>query len=170
MDFRLPSVTDAAAITEIHRTGLATGHASFRLAPYSWDEFETEYLSGCGLAIIAEGEGTVSAWAGVVTVSDRCVYAGVGEVSVYVSPTVQGRGMGRLLLRELVKQSEEHSYWTLTAQVFPENTASIALHKACGFETVGRRRRIGRMSYGPLEGQWRDTIMLERRSNIIGCD
>ena len=170
MDFRYPTAADAVAINEIHRAGLTTGHASFRIDPYQWIEFENLYLNDRGLAIVAEGEGTVSAWAGVIPVSDRCVYAGVGEVSIYVSPIVQGRGIGRLLLQALVSRSEERGYWTLVAQIFPENQASISLHKACGFKVVGQRKQIGRMSYGPLEGQWRDTIMLERRSKIVGCD
>lgn len=170
MNFRFPSAADAAAITEIHRAGLATGHASFRIDPYHWNEFDAQYAGDRGLALVAEKDAIVLAWAGLITISDRCVYAGVAEISVYVSSTAQGRGIGRRLLQELVMRSEDRGYWTLVAQIFPENNASIALHEACGFTTVGRRRRIGRMSYGPFRGQWRDTIMLERRSNNVGGD
>lgn len=170
LNFRPPAACDETPITEIDRSGLAAGHASFRSDPYVWQTFEDTYLDGRGLALVAQRNDQVLGWAGVVTVSDRCVYAGVGEISIYISQTTRGQGVGKALLQELVKRSEESGYWTLTAQIFPENTPSLALHIACGFRTVGRRARIGKMSYGPMKGRWRDTIMLERRSAILGID
>jgi phosphinothricin acetyltransferase len=98
------------------------------------------------------------------------VYAGVGEVSVYVAPSSQRRGAGRRLLTALIAQSEERDYWTLQAGIFPENRGSIALHQALGFQVLGLRRRLGRMSFGPLAGQWRDVLLLERRSQRAGVD
>jgi phosphinothricin acetyltransferase len=98
------------------------------------------------------------------------VYAGVAEVSVYVAPSCQRRGAGRQLLAALIAQSEERDYWTLQAGIFPENGASVALHQALGFEVLGLRRRLGRMSFGPLAGQWRDVLLLERRSQRAGVD
>lgn len=169
--FRAPCVDDAAALTGIHRDGLATGHASFRETPYIWSDFVQSYGRGDDWqALVAEQDGRVLAWAGVVSLSDRCVYAGVGEVSAYVAKCTQGRGVGRACLQALVDLSEQQGFWTLTAQVFPENPASLALHEACGFRVLGQRQRIGRMAYGPHAGQWRDTVAMERRSAVVGVD
>jgi len=101
---------------------------------------------------------------------ERCVYAGVAENSVYVAPAAKGRGIGRQLLGELIERSEAKNIWTLQAGIFAENTASLALHKALGFQPVGTRRRLGKMSYGPLAGQWRDVLALERRSTRAGIN
>ncbi|MEO1457987.1 MAG: N-acetyltransferase family protein [Pseudomonadota bacterium] len=160
--------SDAAAITRIDGEGLATGHATFRAKPHDWNSFSASFLTGRGLALVAEDSGAVAAWAGVSPTSPRPVYNGVGEVSIYVSATRLGRGLGRRLLRDLVLASEGAGYWTLVAQIFPENKASLALHTAMGFEPVGTRKKLGRMEYGPLEGCWRDVAMLERRSRSIG--
>ena len=102
-------------------------------------------------------------WAALSAVSKRGVYAGVAEVSVYVSTAARGRGVGRRLLEELVRSSEANGLWTLQAGIFPENQASLAVHRQCGFREVGRRERIG-----ALHGQWRDVLLLERRSRIAG--
>jgi phosphinothricin acetyltransferase len=104
----------------------------------------------------------VVGWAALSPVSDRCVYAGVAENSVYVAARARGRGVGRLLLAELVRQSEEAGFWTIQTGIFPENLASVRLHQACGFRVVGRRERIGQM-----DGRWRDTLFLERRSELV---
>jgi phosphinothricin acetyltransferase len=95
-------------------------------------------------------------------VSDRCVYAGVVEHSVYVHPDHQGHGIGRALLHALIDSTERGNIWTIQSGVFPENTASLALHAACGFRTVGTRQRIGQH-----HGQWRDVTLIERRSPTI---
>lgn len=105
----------------------------------------------------------VTGWAAITPVSGRCVYAGVGEVSVYVSADARGRGIGKKLLQSLIEETEKENFWTLQAGIFPENTASIAIHKACGFRIVGTRKKIGQM-----KGIWRDTILLERRSTVTG--
>jgi phosphinothricin acetyltransferase len=101
-------------------------------------------------------------------VSDRCVYAGVVEHSVYMDPAAQGKGIGRHLLDGLADSTESAGIWTIQSGIFPENTRSLRLHRLSGFEVVGTRRRLGRMTYGPLAGRWRDVIMIERRSAVTG--
>jgi phosphinothricin acetyltransferase len=157
------------AVRAIYQAGIDTGHATFESrAP---DAFE-QWLAGHvpELCLLATDDGVAAGWAALARVSGRCVYAGVGEVSVYVAPSCQRRGVGRGLLTALIAQSEERGYWTLQAGIFPENRASIALHQALGFEVLGLRRRLGRMSFGPLAGQWRDVLLLERRSQRAGID
>ncbi len=107
-------------------------------------------------------------WAALSAVSDRCVYGGVGEVSVYVGSTGRGKGIGTRLLSALVAASEKAGFWSLQAGMFPENAGSIALHVKCGFRQVGRRERISKMEIGPMKGKWRDVLLLERRSAAIG--
>ncbi len=165
---RRPEPSDAAGITAIDAQGLATGHATFRDTPHDWDSFSASFLTRRGLALVAEDHGAVAAWAGVRPTSARAVYHGVGEVSIYVSTIRQGRGLGRHLLEDVVLASERAGYWTLVAQIFPENEASLSLHTALGFSVVGSRSKLGKMSYGPFIGRWRDVIMLERRSQSIG--
>jgi phosphinothricin acetyltransferase len=108
-------------------------------------------------------DGVVTGWAALSAVSDRCVYAGVAENSVYVHPDHRGSGIGQMLLAALIEGAEHAGIWTLQTGIFPENKASIALHERCGFRIVGRRERIGQ-----LRGQWRDTLFLERRSKVVG--
>lgn len=119
--------------------------------------------------MVAEA-GSVVGWAGISPISPRPVYRGVGEVSIYVAHGMQGKGIGRALLDAIVARSEQAGYWTLIAQIFPENEGSIALHRRCGFRSLGRRERLGRMTYGPLKDRWRDVIFFERRSNAVGLE
>ncbi len=165
---RVPEPTDGRAISRIDAEGLATGHASFRDKPHDWDSFSASYLTGRGLALVAEDDNGIAAWVGVSPTSARHVYRGVGEVSIYVSADRKGRGIGHHLLAALIQTTEQKGYWTLVAQIFPENEASLKLHAACGFQTLGTRKKLGQMSYGPHEGKWRDVILLERRSKIVG--
>ena len=165
---REPTAEDAPAIRAIDTEGLASGHATFRAESHDWRSFSAAFRAGTGLALVAEGPDGVIGWAGVSPISARHVYAGVGEVSVYIAGRVRGRGVGQALLADLVEASEAAGYWTLVAQIFPENIASLSLHRACGFHVVGTRERLGLMSYGPRMGQWRDVVMLERRSDRIG--
>lgn len=165
---RVADPRDAAGIAAVDAEGLATGHASFRELPHDWASFSAGFLTGRGLALVAQDGDGVAAWAGISPTSARPVYEGVGEVSIYVSAARQGIGLGRLLLQELVIASERVGYWTLVAQIFPENTASLSLHAALDFKTIGVREKLGQMRYGPSEGQWRDVVMLERRSQVVG--
>jgi phosphinothricin acetyltransferase len=148
------------AVREIYVEGLATGHASFETEPPSWEEFRAGHLPEHQL--VAHDNRDVLGWAVLSPVSDRCAYQGVAEDSVYVSNRARGRGVGRYLLSQLVWRAEEAGIWTVQAGVFPENQASVALHHACGFRTVGVREHLGR-----YRGVWRDVLLLERRSGRI---
>lgn len=146
----------------IYEAGIATGKATFQTTAPSWAEWHAGHLAHSRLVALDEA-GRVLGWAALSPVSGRCVYGGVGEVSVYVAPQAQGQGVGRELLAALVAESEAHGMWTLQAGIFPENEASIRLHEAAGFRVVGRREKIGQ-----LAGVWRDTLLLERRSTVVG--
>jgi L-amino acid N-acyltransferase YncA len=156
-------------VEAIYAAGIATGHATFESEPPTWEAFDRGKLPDHRLAVV-EPAGRVLAWAAVSGISDRCVYAGVVEHSVYVDPSAHGRGIGRLVLEALIASTEAAGIWTIQSGIFGENIASLRLHRAVGFEVVGIRRRLGRMSYGPLVGRWRDVIMLERRSPVVGVD
>lgn len=168
MTIRVPTPDDEAAIAVIDAQGLASGHASFRDQTHDWQSFYKSFLTGRALALIAEDDKGIAAWAGVSATSARAVYQGVGEVSIYVADDRQGHGVGHRLLQAMIQQSEEAGYWTLIAQIFPENEASLKLHGSLDFEVLGTRRKLGKMTYGPMEGQWRDVVMMERRSEIVG--
>ena len=152
---------DWPRVAEIYRQGLETGNASFETevpAPEAWDAAHLPEPR-----LVAHLDGAIAGWAALSAVSGRCVYGGVAEVSVYVAAGSAGRGVGRRLLSELVRLSEEAGIWTLQAGIFPENTASLALHERCGFRVVGRRERLGCQN-----GVWRDVVLVERRSTTVG--
>ena len=159
MDLELKKMKDEdwPAVREIYLAGIATGEATFETEPPDWSDWNAAHLVPG--RIVAQQEGQVIGWAALSPVSGRCVYAGVAEVSVYVAVEARGRDVGRALLMELCDQSEMQGLWTLQAGIFPENKASLALHRGCGFRQVGRRERIGKM-----DGHWRDVILMERRS------
>jgi L-amino acid N-acyltransferase YncA len=146
------TATHWPAVCAIYAEGLATGTATFTTEPPTWEAWDTGHLPTCRLVAI-DAAGTVLGWAALSPVSGRCVYAGVAEVSVYVSAAARGRGVGLGLMQALVAESEQNGLWTLQAGIFPENTASLRLHEAAGFRLVGRRERIGQ-----LRGVWRDTL------------
>jgi L-amino acid N-acyltransferase YncA len=164
---------DWAAAREIYREGIATGNATFETELPSWERWDSAHRQACRLAareLIAPMQGStgcdtngVLGFAALSPVSTRAVYAGVAEISVYVAAAARGRGVGKALLQALVEESELNGVWTLQAGIFPENVASIALHKSCGFREVGVRRRIGK-----LGDTWRDVLLLERRSSKAG--
>lgn len=151
-------------VRAIYEQGLATGHATFQTEAPPWDEWDRGHLAHSRLVLVAE-DGPVRGWAALSPVSGRCVYGGVAEVSVYVAEAARGLGGGRRLLAALIAESEQNGIWTLQAGIFPENAASLALHAAAGFRTVGRRERIGQRL-----GVWRDTVLLERRSAVVGAE
>ena len=150
------------AVEAIYADGIATGHATFEAAPPSWETFDAGKLTDHRLVAL-DADGTVRGWAAASAVSDRCAYAGVIEHSVYVAPTAQGRGVGRRLLEGLLENARAHGIWTVQSAIFPENDASLAVHAGAGFRVVGTRERLGRMPYGPLAGQWRDVVLVEKR-------
>lgn len=151
-------------VEAIHAAGIATGHATFESEPPTWEHFDRTRVH----RYVALDGDRVLGWVAATPVSDRCVYAGVVEHSVYVDPAASGRGVGRALLDALVDASEAAGTWTIQSGVFPENHASLALHRSAGFEVVGTRRRLGLMTHGPLAGRWRDVVLLERRSTVAG--
>jgi phosphinothricin acetyltransferase len=150
----------ADAVLDIYRHGIDGGDATFETSPPSWQRFLAGRLPGHRYVAL-DGD-TVLGWVACGAVSDRCVYAGVVEHSVYVHPEARGRGVGRLLLSTLVASTEAAGIWTIQSGVFPENTASLALHAAAGFRVVGTRERLGRH-----HGRWRDVVLIERRSPLI---
>ncbi|MEJ2557610.1 MAG: GNAT family N-acetyltransferase [Anaerolineae bacterium] len=152
---------DWGDVRSIYQEGIATGNATFETDAPEWQEWDVRHLRDC--RFVARRERQVVGWGALSPVSSRCVYAGVAEVSLYVTASARGEGIGKTLLRTLIEASERQGIWTLQAGVFPENEASIALHKACGFREVGYRERIGQMN-----GYWRDVILLERRSEVVG--
>ena len=160
-EIRVLAVADWPAVCRIYLAGIATGHATFETEAPTWQCWDQTHLPAPRLAAV-QNESLVG-WAALSRVSAREVYAGVAEVSVYVDERMRGQGVGKLLLETLVKESETNGIWTLQASIFPENVASIALHCACGFREVGTRERIGQ-----LKGVWRDTVLLERRSERVG--
>ncbi|HEY1379023.1 MAG TPA: GNAT family N-acetyltransferase [Gemmataceae bacterium] len=155
------TAADWPAVRVVYEAGIATGQATFETAAPAWEAWDAGHLPVGRLC--ARVGGAVVGWAALAPVSRRAVYAGVVEVSVYVRPDWHGRGVGSGLLAALVAASERAGLWTLQAGIFPENAASLALHTKHGFRVVGRRQRIGR-----LGGVWRDTVLLERRSSIVG--
>jgi L-amino acid N-acyltransferase YncA len=151
---------DWPAVRAIYEEGIRGGDATFESETPSWERWDAAHPE---LRLVAERDGSIAGFAAVSPASARHCYRGVGEVSVYVAEEVRGAGFGRALLDALVARSEQAGYWTLTAGVFPENEASLRLHRACGFREVGVRERIGETG-----GVWRDVILLERRSTLVG--
>lgn len=149
-----------AAAREIYAAGILTGNATFETEPPDWAHWDATHLPDH--RYVALDGGRVLGWAAVSPVSERCAYAGVVENSVYVHPDAQGRGVGLALLQAVISSTEAAGIWTIQTGIFPENTASIALHQRVGFHTVGTRSRLGR-----LDGRWRDVVLLERRSDIV---
>lgn len=152
---------DWPAVARVYAKGIETGQATFETAPPTWEEFDAGRLPG--LRLVAFEDDTLVGWAAVSPTSSRGCYAGVVEHSVYVAEGARGRGVGRALLDALLAAADRAGIWTIQTSIFPENTASIALHERVGFRVVGRRERIAQ-----LDGAWRDTILLERRSPTVG--
>jgi L-amino acid N-acyltransferase YncA len=153
---------DWPQVREIYLEGIATGNATFETDAPPWEAWDGAHAKEPRL-VAREAGGAILGWAALTPVSGRCVYAGVGDLSVYVATSARGRGVGKALLQALVAESERVGIWTLQAGIFPENEASLALHRSCGFREVGRRERIGERN-----GVWRDVVLLERRSEIVG--
>jgi L-amino acid N-acyltransferase YncA len=155
--------SDWEPVRAIYLEGIATGNATFETEAPSWEKWDATHLPFA--RVVARTDDDVVGWAALTPVSQRCVYAGVADVSIYVSQRGRGQGIGRKLLATLIDQSEQNGIWTLQAGIFPENVASLTLHRSCGFREVGKRERVGKMN-----GAWRDTILLERRSEKVGID
>lgn len=150
-------------VKQIYESGIATGIATFETTAPSWEKWNERHLTFARLVAIDNNE--VVGWAALSPVSSRCVYGGVAEVSVYVADTHKGKGIGKLLLQNLINESENNGIWTLQAGIFTENIASVKLHEKVGFRIVGHREKIGK-----LNGTWKDNYVLERRSKIVGIN
>jgi L-amino acid N-acyltransferase YncA len=147
----------------IYLEGIATGQATFETDAPSWEQWDAGHLPNCRLA--ARRNESLIGWAALSSVSRRACYAGVAEVSIYVGAAHRGGGVGRTLLLALVEESDRHGFWTLQGATFAENTASLRLMARCGFRVVGKRERVAQLS-----GAWKDTVLMERRSTVIGAD
>ncbi len=145
---------------EIYAEGIATGNATFETSVPGWEAWDAAHLPDHRL--VARSDGVMVAWAALGAVSGRPVYRGVAECTIYVAESARGQGVGGGLLRALIAAAERDGIWTLQAGVFPENSASLALHERCGFRVVGTRERLGR-----LGDVWRDVVLLERRSQVV---
>jgi phosphinothricin acetyltransferase len=163
MNVRPMTPADADAVLAIYQAGLDDGNASFETAAPAWAAFDTGKLPGHRF-VAADGD-TVLGWIAVSPVSARPVYAGVVEHSVYVSPAAQGRGVGRTLLDALIASTEAAGIWTIQSAIFPENRASLALHRAAGFRSIGVREKVAR--HAAQANRWRDTVLIERRSPAV---
>jgi phosphinothricin acetyltransferase len=150
----------AEQVLTVYRLGIDEGNATFETSPPAWELFDAAKLEEHRFVAL-DAAGRLLGWVAASAVSERCVYAGVVEHSVYVHPEARGRGVGGLLLRRLIESTEAAGVWTIQSGVFPENAASLALHERAGFRVVGTRERIGRH-----HGVWRDVVLLERRSAV----
>lgn len=152
---------DWPAVKSIYIEGIATGNATFEANAPAWEQWDKGHLKDCRL--VAKSGNDIVGWIGLSPVSERCVYKGVAEVSLYIKESTRGRGIGKALLSVVIEESERRGIWTLQSGIFPENTTSIALCKNCGFRELGIREKIGFMN-----GRWRDVVLMERRSKVSG--
>jgi L-amino acid N-acyltransferase YncA len=153
---------DWGQVRSIYLEGIESGNSTFETDAPPWERWDQEHLQFARL--VMRDEDRILGWAALAPVSKRAVYRGVAEVTVYVTESARGRGIGRALLEAVIAESERNDIWTLQASIFPENTASVKLHLRCGFRELGRRERIA-----VLNDVWRDTLLFERRSNNVGC-
>jgi phosphinothricin acetyltransferase len=154
--------THADAVLAIYRMGIDGGEATFETEPPAWERFLATRLPGHRFVAV-DTDSRVLGWVACSPVSQRGVYAGVVEHSVYVHPDAGGRGVGKTLLRALIGSTEAAGIWTIQSGIFPENAPSLAVHGAVGFRVVGTRERLGRQ-----HGRWRDVVLVERRSPVVG--
>jgi phosphinothricin acetyltransferase len=159
MEIREMRVQDWPMVATIFQQGIDTKVATFQHEVPDWTRWDATHIASCRLVALDETEGVIG-WAALSPVSSRVAYRGVAEVSIYVLETHRGKSVGKRLLEQLVRASEQAGYWMLQSVVLVENHASIALHQSCGFRTVGRREKIGRLP----DGTWSDTLLLELRS------
>ncbi|MFD2100572.1 GNAT family N-acetyltransferase [Flagellimonas iocasae] len=163
MVIRNMQASDWEQVSQIYSEGIATGFATFETNAPSYESWDSAHISSC--RIVAEEGNTILGWAALSPVSSRCVYGGVGEVSVYIGASSRGKGVGKLLMDQLITESENAGFWTIQSGIFPENKASIKLHEKVGFRYIGKRERVGK-----IHGVWKDNLLFERRSNNVGID
>lgn len=161
--FRAMTATDWTSVAEIYKQGIETGNATFQQAIPAWEDWNNGHVSSC--RIVVEVDNEVAGWAALSAVSSRPVYAGVAEVSVYVGSKYRGLQLGTKLLDKMITESESQGFWTLQAGIFPENKASIAIHRKSGFREIGYREKVAKMNT-----VWRNTVLMERRSTVAGIE
>ncbi len=163
IEIRNMTSNDWKDVARIYDMGIATGHATFETETPSWEAWNNSHIKECRL--IATENNQIVGWAALSAVSSRCVYGGVAEVSLYVDTGCTGKGIGTKLLKSMIEESEQEGFWTLQSGIFPENIASLNIHKKLGFRIIGIKEKIGKMN-----GMWRDNTLLERRSKIVGIN
>lgn len=163
MEIRPITKDNFSEVVEIYKQGLATNIATFQNDLPQWEDWNKGHLDFCRISIYENNK--MLGWTALTPVSSRCVYAGVAEVSVYIAQKERGKGIGKILLNELIKQSEANGIWMLQSGIFSENQSSIKLHEKCGFRMVGYREKIGKKN-----GIWKDNVLMEHRSKNIGVD
>lgn len=163
MEIRPITKDNFSEVVDIYKQGLATNIATFQNDLPQWEDWNKGHLDFCRISIYENNK--MLGWTALTPVSSRCVYAGVAEVSVYIAQKERGKGIGKILLNELIKQSEANGIWMLQSGIFSENQSSIKLHEKCGFRMVGYREKIGKKN-----GIWKDNVLMEHRSKNIGVD
>jgi L-amino acid N-acyltransferase YncA len=163
MNFTIEKMKDEdwPTVKEIYQEGIDTGNATFEAEAPEWKQWDKSHLRDCRL--VAKSEAKIVGWVALSPISERCAYQGVAEVSLYVISSARGQGVGKALLKAVIEESERVGIWMLQGGTFPENVASLALQKSCGFREVGTREKIGCMN-----GQWHDVVLTERRSKVVG--
>jgi phosphinothricin acetyltransferase len=163
MTIRDMQPADWDQVSQIYTEGIATGFATFETITPTFNHWDNAHVAQC--RFVAEENGEILGWVALSPVSSRCVYGGVAEVSVYISAKNRGKGVGKNLMEHLILESEKAGYWTLQSGIFPENLGSIKLHEKVGFRYIGKRERVGK-----IHGVWKDNLLFEKRSSVIGID
>lgn len=163
MNVREMSPHDWESVSKIYQEGIDTGIATFEQQIPTYEHWDKAHIQSCRL--VAEENGILLGWAALSPVSSRCVYGGVGEVSIYVGNKSRGKGVGKALMKKLIDESEKAGFWTIQSGIFPENKGSIRLHEQMGFRFIGKRERVGK-----IQGVWKDNLLFEKRSNQVGID
>jgi len=148
-------------VSYIYQVGMDSKNATFETKAPEWELWDKSHRKDCRLVAVFDGK--VIGWAAISNISSRTVYSGVAEVSIYIDPDFQGQGVGSMLMKRLIEESEKNNIWTLQSGIFPENKASVNLHLKFGFRILGIREKIG-----IRDNQWRDVLLLERRSMVVG--
>lgn len=161
-EIRTMQETDGRRVLEIFRQGIEGQNATFDTTVPTWEAWDINHINTSRFVIEDETNNVVG-WCALKPVSNRTCFSGVAEVSIYLDNAIQGKGLGSILLQKLVLDSEEHGFWMLQSGIFPENDASVRLHQKLGFRVVGKREKIAKMN-----GTWRDVLLLERRSSVVG--
>ena len=163
MEFEIITESNYSEVVRIYEEGISTGYATFQTKAYRWEEWNHSHLLKCRYLGVLNAQ--FVGWAALSGVSSRCVYDGVAELGIYVSERMRGKGIGDVLLKKIIEESEQNGIWTLQSSIFEENIVSLRLHEKNGFRRVGIREKIGK-----LGEVWKNNILMERRSKRIGWE